>query len=272
MREPFTDPAYLAAQYGDAERLRIRHETHARYSENPGHFFDFVLGRLDARPGLVLLDVGCGHGAQHPRLRQQRMHIVALDRSPGMLAEAGAQARERQLDVHPCRGEAPCIPLADASMQPVMANHMLYHVPDRRAALREMRRVLAPRGRIVLTTNAADNGRRLIDLHSAVAARLGYAPCPTLYENFHLGHLPLVREVFPSAKLKMRHDAFAFPDARSAVRYYASALLDHVEPRPPDDRHRRELLAAIVPEIEKIIGTEGVFRVPKSAGCFVAEV
>jgi len=136
----FTDPAYLAEQYGDAERLRIRLETHARYSENRGHFYDFLLGHLEARPDLVLLDVGCGPGAQHPRLRQQRMHILGLDRSPGMLAEARAQADAARLDVRLCRGDAERIPLRDASVQRVMANHMLYHVPDTRGALREMRR------------------------------------------------------------------------------------------------------------------------------------
>ena len=272
MSERFTDPAYLAEQYGDAERLRIRLETHARYSENRGHFFDFLLGHLEARPDLVLLDVGCGHGAQHVRLRQQRMRIVGLDRSPGMLAEARAQAREAGLDVRLCRGDAERIPLGDASVQRVMANHMLYHVPDRHAALREMRRVMAPGGRIVLGTNAADTGRRLIELHNALAAKLGYEVPPTLYDRFNLGHLSRVQEIFPTAKLKVRHDAFVFPNAPSAIRYYASALLDHVEPRPADDGHRHALLQLMVPEIQKIIDTEGVFRVPKNAGCFVAQI
>ncbi|MBW2236814.1 MAG: hypothetical protein JRG85_15615, partial [Deltaproteobacteria bacterium] len=54
--------------------------------------------------------------------------------------------------------------------------------------------------------------------------------------------------------------------------YYASALLDHVEPRPADDGHRHALLQLMVPEIQKIIDTEGVFRVPKNAGCFVAAI
>jgi len=272
MSERFADPAYLAEQYGDAKRLRIRLETHVRYSENRGHFFDFLLGHLEARPDLVLLDVGCGHGAQHVRLRQQRMRIVGLDRSPGMLAEARAQAREARLDVRLCRGDAERIPLGDASVQRVMANHMLYHVPDRHAALREMRRVMAPGGRIVLGTNAADTGRRLIELHNALAAKLGYEVPSTLYDRFNLGHLSRVQEIFPAAKLKVRHDAFVFPNAPSAIRYYASALLDHVEPRPADDGHRHALLQLMVPEIQKIIDTEGVFRVPKNAGCFVAQI
>lgn len=272
MPERFTDPTYLAEQYGDAERLRIRHETHARYSENRGHYFDWLLGHLETRPDLILLDVGCGHGAQHVRLRQQRMHIIGVDRSQGMLSEAHEQARSLRLQVCLCRGDATTLPLEDGSVDRVMANHMLYHVPDPISALTEMRRVLKRGGRIVIGTNAADSGLRLVALHDELARHLGYQTTPMVYDSFNLGHLPLVQEVFPEAQLKMRSDAFVFPDVPSAIRYYASALLDHVEPRPPDDSHRRDLLQLIVPEIQKIIDTEGAFRVPKNAGCFVAEV
>ncbi len=272
MSERFHGRDYLEFQYGDADRLRTRHETHARFSENRGHYFDWLLQHLIPRPHLVLLDLGCGHGAQHPRLRQQQMHIIGVDQSPGMLREASEQARRAGLDVRLCRGDATRIPLADASVDRVMANHMLYHVPDPRAALREMRRVLREDGRIVIGTNAGDSGRRLIDLHDQMAKQLGYGATASVYSSFHLGHLPLVQEIFQSAKLKMRSDAFVFPDVPSALAYYASSLVDHIDPLPEDGSHRERLLQVMASEIQKIIDTEGVFRVPKNAGCFVAEV
>jgi SAM-dependent methyltransferase len=272
MPDRFTNPTYLAGQYGDADRLRIRHEAHARYSENRSHYIDFVLGHLEPRPDLILLDVGCGHGAQHPRLKQQRTRIVGVDLSPGMLREAANQARTRRLHVHLARGDATQLPFPDTSVDRIMCNHMLYHVPDPVAALREMRRVLVPGGRIVIGTNAADSGRRMLELHDDVATFLGYETHPPVYSSFHLGHLDRVREVFPEAKLKVRNDAFRFPDVDSALRYYASALIDHVEPLPADGSHREPLLQLLASEIQKIIDTEGCFRVPKNAGCFVAQL
>ncbi|HEX5506701.1 MAG TPA: hypothetical protein VFW96_29055, partial [Thermomicrobiales bacterium] len=72
MRERGVDPAYLQYQYGDAEKLRVRIETHARYSERHDSFADWLLARLSSAesagvapaPG-VLLDVGCGSGVHH---------------------------------------------------------------------------------------------------------------------------------------------------------------------------------------------------------------
>lgn len=272
MAEHVTHRGWLAFQYGDAERLRIRHEAHARYSENRGHYFDWLLRFLEPQPDLVLLDVGCGPGAYHPRLRQLRMPVVGVDLSAGMLREVRGQALALGLRVCGVRGDAARLPLADGSVDRAMAHHMLYHVPDPQAALRELRRVLRPGGRLVIGTNAADSLRRLLVLHDEAARFLGYEPLHPPHHRFHLGHLPLVQEVFPEARLKMRSDAFLFPDADAALRYYASSLVDHVRPRPEDGSHRARLLQIITPEIRKIVDTEGCFRVPKDAGCFVVAV
>jgi len=267
--EHVTESAWLACQYGDAERLRRRHEAHARFSENRQPYVDWLLGFLEPQPDLRLLDVGCGHGAYHPRLRQLRMPVVGVDRSPGMLREVQEQARSLGLAVRAVRGDATRLPLADASVERAMANHMLYHVPDQRAALRELRRVLHPEGRLVIGANAADSGRRLTDLHDQAAHFLGYEPLHPPYRRFHLGHLPLVQEVFPEARIKLRSDAFRFPDVDAVLRYYATSLVDHVHPRPADGSHRPRLLQILAPEIRKAIEAEGCFRVAKNAGCFV---
>lgn len=87
-RSRLTDPAYLRFQYGDDMRLRVRIETHERYSENPEPFVGWVLRHIDARPGQRLLDVGAGPGQYHEHLRGVR--VVALDMSSGMLARVRA--------------------------------------------------------------------------------------------------------------------------------------------------------------------------------------
>ncbi len=51
--------------------------------------------------------------------------------------------------------DAQTIPFPDASFDTVVANHMLYHVPDLPRALGEIARVLSPGGRLIAATNGA---------------------------------------------------------------------------------------------------------------------
>lgn len=272
MHERGIDPAYLRYQYGDAEKLRVRIESHARYSERRDSFVDWLLERVAPAPG-VLLDVGCGSGVYHRAVAARGMRIVALDLSPGMLRAVRDQAREHRLPVLAARGDAQRLPVRDASCDRIMANNMLYHVPDRLAALREFRRALNPGGRVVLATNARDTMARLWEVHRAAAERLGYAAAPLgVGDRFSLDDLPLIRAVFLDAERHVREDAFVFPDAEAALRYYATGPIDAIADPPADGGHRARLLPVVAEQIREIIAREGAFRVPKTSGCFVAVV
>jgi len=268
------DQPYVAEQYGDAARFNARVEAHALYSEQPGEFRDWLIPNVAPRPGLSLLDAGCGPGNYHAALAGAALRITACDLSDGMLRDVAAQARRIGGDVAPVRADAEALPFRDAAFDRVMANHMLYHVADQPRALAEMRRVLRPGGRIVLATNAADNCARFFELHARVAPAAGYALPAGAGANvrFTLDHLPLVLAAFPSARVLRREDAFLFPDAEPALRYYSTFMVDMIDARPAGGTHRATLIEGMRREIDAIIGREGGFRVPKAAGCFVADV
>jgi ubiquinone/menaquinone biosynthesis C-methylase UbiE len=267
------DPSFLHHQYGTTERLQVRIETHQRYSERQDDFFNWVLDQLDPRPDASVLDVGCGVGAYHPALCSRGVRVVlGVDLSPAMVAASQRQADEQRLPVAAIEADAQHLPVPDDAYDLVMANHVLFHVPDQRAALRELRRVMKPMGRVILVTNAADHSQVLEALHQQAASQLGYTVSAAAIRpgsRFHLDHLALVQEIFPHAECRLRPDAFVFPDAHSALRYYASGLIDSLDTVPPDGSHRAPLLDLVGRQIESIVGREGVFRVPKSAGCFL---
>ncbi|MBV9787243.1 MAG: class I SAM-dependent methyltransferase [Chloroflexi bacterium] len=273
MSNSATDPGYLRYQYADADKLRLRHQTHALYSEQATSFLDWLMPTIDPQPGALVLDVGCGSGAYHPLLAKYNPRIVAIDASQGMLDVVQQQAQQQTLPVQSMRAFAEALPLRDAACDRVMGNHMLYHVADQLAALREMRRVLKPSGRVILATNAADSGQRLIDVHLEIARTAGYTPLDERFDRgFSLNHLDLVREVFPNAERRIYHDAFLFPTPEPALAYYASGVIDMIAERPADGSHRARLMPLFEKRVQEIIEREGVFRVPKSSGCFVAEI
>jgi ubiquinone/menaquinone biosynthesis C-methylase UbiE len=104
------------------------------------------------RPGERVLDVACGTGVV-ARLASQPVGtagtVAGLDINPGMLAVARSTTPPGMaIDWHEASAEA--MPLPDASFDAVLCQMGLQFVPDKHAALSEMRRLLAPGGRLIL--------------------------------------------------------------------------------------------------------------------------
>lgn len=93
-----------------------------------------------------VLDVGCGPGNSATHLRDLFADVIALDHAPAMLR----RARRRDPRLRLVRGDARALPLGDGSIDAVTFHSVLYLLPDRAGALREVARVLRPGGRAVL--------------------------------------------------------------------------------------------------------------------------
>lgn len=104
-------------------------------------------------PGESVLDVACGTGVV-TRLAAEmvgsRGSVTGLDVNPGMLAVARAETpSEMSVDWHEATAEA--MPFADETFDVVLCQMSLQFIPDKAAALGEMRRVLKPGGRVYVT-------------------------------------------------------------------------------------------------------------------------
>lgn len=128
------------------------------------------------RPGQDLLDVGCGPGTITAGLAAAVApgRVVAVDRSPDVLAEAQQAAPAAELRV----GDVYALDLDDDSFDVSHAHQVLQHVTDPVAALVEMRRVTRPGG--LVAARDADYAtftwwpevpglREWLDLYHAVA-------------------------------------------------------------------------------------------------------
>ena len=148
----------------------------ANYSPEKRRRLEALMTILDLRPGMSVLDVGCGTGILQPFLRREiGMHgkLIGLDLSPAMLAAA---CRNFPDSLH-LLADAAAIPLPDNYLDRVVCFSAFPHIDDKEAAAREFHRVLKPGGRaFVLHIDGRDKLNHMHDRHEAV--RGDHLPCP----------------------------------------------------------------------------------------------
>jgi len=109
-----------------------------------------VLSTAGPLAGRHLLDVGCGDGTYAIAAARRGAVVSAVDRSAGMIDAARLRARDLRVAVEFCRADATRLPFATGTFDLVTAVTVLCFVPDAGSAVREMARVLAPGGRLVI--------------------------------------------------------------------------------------------------------------------------
>jgi ubiquinone/menaquinone biosynthesis C-methylase UbiE len=119
---------------------------------------------LDLRAGDRLLDVGCGTGAAVRNTAPQVERAVGVDLSPAMIARARELAAELP-NAEFQEADSEWLPFSDGAFTAVLCTTSFHHYPDPERATREMARVLAPDGRLVIGDGCSDRlPARLADL------------------------------------------------------------------------------------------------------------
>ena len=115
------------------------------YGQDP-RWRRFLVARVAAGPGDRVLDVATGTGAvAHELVRQKGCHVVGVDQSSEMLAEAH---RRLNGEVELAEAKAEELPFADAEFDALTFTYLLRYVDDPAATLRELARVVRPGGTV----------------------------------------------------------------------------------------------------------------------------
>jgi ubiquinone/menaquinone biosynthesis C-methylase UbiE len=96
-----------------------------------------------------VLEIGIGSGLNLPYYSRNVAHIIGLEPSPRLLAMARRVEHTGCGSIEFIEGSAEAIPLNDASVDTVVTTWTLCSIPDAPRALRDMRRVLRPGGRLL---------------------------------------------------------------------------------------------------------------------------
>lgn len=248
-------------QYRDSSNLSARICLHKLFSTNGYGWHRWVFDHLtglsdDAR----ILEIGCGRGDLWVENRDRippDWGITLSDLSPGMIEKARSSLKGcgRPFDYEVI--DVQSIPYPEAAFEGVVANHMLYHVPDRAKGIAEIHRVLKPGGLLFAATNAQGNMSALWDmLDTAARAEFG-----RVENHFRLedGEREL-REVFQEVAVDRYPDALHVTDAGPVMDYINSTG------RKLNDRQASEIRRRIQDRID----CDGKFVIRKASGILTA--
>ncbi len=127
-----------------------------------------------ANPGLddCAIDLACGRGSVACALAGRASWVVGFDFAPAMLEQALTLAESRSLqNVEWTQGDIYSTEFADAAFDVVTCRFAFHHLEDPTKAFAEMARLMAPRGRIVLSDGVASDEMEKARAFNAVERR-----------------------------------------------------------------------------------------------------
>ncbi len=266
------DPARTYYRSGDS--LRSKHELARAHSRRD--FPRWALGLAPVPRTARVLDSGCGWGRFAWTLIDEFAHqpgaIACADRSPGMARSVQVDAARRGQPVRVCAAGIEALPFAARAFDLVIAAHVLYHLPDIPAGLRELARVMRPGARLLATTNSEAIRPLIIELHEQALAALGIPFTPEDPSTFTLENAQAcLQTCFADVR---RHDFADMAPYESAADFRA---LYCTLGRYHDTMERADLSAEVkqqlAPTFERlaawIAAREGVLRTRILMGAFV---
>ena len=180
---------------------------------------DHVVARGKLAVGQHVLDLGTGTGAVAARACEivgSEGRVVAVDISADMLARAQQRfSRCGIRNVVLCEGRAENLPVAPEAFDVVLASLRLMYVIDRKAAARELARVLRPGGRLVAAVWSAPEQCDIVRFQQIA----GPPPVPGVGPGSLADPKPFLAELAEagiSAKAEVETLGFEFEDFASA--------------------------------------------------------
>lgn len=229
--------------------------------------FKSIVDKLELQGDETILDIGCADGRDLRRLDAEFGHTGRLIGSDLYLG-----ASEYYLDngYTPLEtnekmfiaADAESIPLADDSIDVLMALFVLYHVNDPQKALEEFKRVVKPGGTVVIATSGKGNKLKHREFEAMISDSLGLERIPIFSAKFDAD---VAEEALPAHFENIR--TFYQQDTRRYTledysAYIASidSMKDSLKPIPPWSLWKNAVDELVVPAVLSEIAEKGVFE------------
>lgn len=154
------------------------------------------------KPGDRVLDVACGTGFVTQLVANKigsAGQVVGFDLNAGMLARA-KDSRETAVAIEWRLGNATDMPFGDATFDCVICQHGLQFIPNKAAAVSEMHRVLADRGRIVISVwRSIEHCPWQAAIADALDRNMGHEQATQIRSAFNFGDADQLKQVIVTA-------------------------------------------------------------------------
>ncbi len=154
-------------QYKDSTNFSARIYLHAKFNTNKYPWTLWVFDNIQKKDNAKVLELGCGTGLlwkMNASRIPDKWEITLSDFSEGMLKDAKKSIGNNVKSIHFEVIDAENIPYDDDSFDIIIANHMLYHIPNRKKALSEIYRILKNKGIFYATTARKDSLKEIKEL------------------------------------------------------------------------------------------------------------
>jgi ubiquinone/menaquinone biosynthesis C-methylase UbiE len=169
-------------------------------------------------------------------------------------------------------GDAAQVPFPDESFGCVLAMHMLYHVPDRPAAIAELRRVLEPGGTALVLTNGVQHLAELDDIVESATQEVlgaGVRPMQRGQARFNVEGAPTQLEpCFESVELHEMNSRLRITEIEPLLAYVRSMRTVLLQPDPAQGQ---AVVDAVERRVRGQLAAEGAVHARTIVGCFVCK-
>lgn len=267
----FQDAHYLQHnQYRTSSNLDARAGLHRQFSTADVRWQPWVFDWLALTPGMRVLECGCGPGwlwRENMNRIPANCHITLTDLSPGMVAEAEAALAGSGHRFEFQQASIQALDFADGTFDVVVANHMLYHVPDLPQALAEVQRVMKENGRLVAATNGNKHMVELADLvpdalKKAVSSLRMRGQGEMLAFRLENGRA-ILEPYFDTVELHLYDDSLWITEVEPLLAYAFSMI-------SPDENVPETAVTQLREAWAAKIEADGGIRISKHSGVFVA--
>lgn len=253
------DISIVKKQYSTANNLNTRISIHEKYSTNKMGFGNWIISNYKIDKGIKILELGCGTGdmwMNKDSLINLCSKIVLSDFSEGMLSTAKknignySNIEYKVIDIQE-------IPFENDAFDIVIANMMLYHVPDIAKGLSEVKRVLKNDG-VFYCATYGEHG--IIEYLSKILSSYGVEN--NINKNFTLQNgKEILSRVFSNIVKLEYIDSLAVTNIDDMVDYIYSLSSMTSLTNVPKNTIRDILTNNII---------DGILNVPKEYGMFIS--